>query len=476
MKNPWEVITEIRATDSKNAKQAILAREATAENDVLFRGIRAALDPMITFGVKKVPEKVAQRKGEAPSKGLKPEAFFELTRKLAARELTGDAAQVAIAHAMHSALETEWNNWYRLVLIKDLKAGFSESTVNKVCEKDFPRYAIPVFEVQLAKDCAGDDSLLVGWKLIDCKLDGMRCLSIIYPNGTVEQYSRNGKELVNFGVVKQQLAKNSKFFTEPMVLDGEIMSASFQDLMKQARRKTNVQANDSVLNLFDMITLKELQAGISHVKQKDRSAALRQWFGMFEDQMPNVTVIGQELVNLDTDVGVARLLELNAIAIEIDPATGKPRYEGIMIKDPEAPYECKRSMNWMKLKPFIEESLTVVGVEEGKADSKFVGTMGALVCEDMVDGKLVRVNVGGGYSIKLRAQIWANFTGKPVTWKKKEKTGWVTMTEMPDGSPVIGRIAEVRADALTKSEGSDTWSMRFPRFKTWRGFAVGEKL
>lgn len=469
MNTPWSVLKTLASTDSKLEKQAIIEAEAKAGNDNFFRGVKLASDPMITFGVKKVEEKPAKRASEPEPKGLDPEKFFELCDKLATRKLTGDAAQVAIGYVRNQATEEEWNGWYRLVLIKDLKGGFGESTVNKVCEKKYPQYAIPVFEVQLAKDCAGDDTLLVGTKLIDCKLDGMRCMTIVYPDGTVNQYSRNGKELFNFSVIKAQIAKAAIFFAEPVVLDGEVMGASFQDLMKQAKRKTNVQADDSVLHLFDIITLKEFQAGIGRHRQIDRSFSLQQWFNTNEAHMPNVEVVGNELVDLDTAAGQVRLAEINAAAL-----AGK--YEGVMIKNPEAVYECKRSLNWMKMKPYIEESLKVVDVEEGKPDSKFLGTMGALVCEDYVGDKLVRVNVGGGYSIQQRAQIWANHTGRPVEWKKKVGGKWVTMTEHPTGDPVVGMIAEVRADALTKSEGSETWSMRFPRFKVWRGFTVGEKL
>jgi DNA ligase-1 len=476
MNQPWTILKELAATDSKNDKQAIIAREATAKNDDFFRGLRLAYDPMITFGVKQVESKPAKRASEPEAKGLDPVKFWDLTQKLAMRQLTGDAAKVAINHAMNQATVEQWDGWYRLVLIKDLKAGFSESTVNKVCEKDFPTYAIPVFETQLAKDCVDDEgnvdeSLLHGKKIVDTKLDGMRCITIVYPNGKVDQYSRNGKELVNFEKIKQQISKNAIFFAEPVVLDGEVMGASFQDLMKQARRQTDVQADDSVLNLFDILTLKEFQAGKGLHKQVDRTYSLHAWFEKLQNNMPNVDVLVGELVDLDTVEGQARLGEINKAAI-----AGK--YEGIMIKDPDAVYECKRSTNWLKMKPFIEESLTVTAVEEGKKDSKFVGTMGALVCEGTVDGKKVKVNCGGGYSIQIRAQIWADYTGKPVTWQKKSSVTkkWMTMTEQPSGRTIVGMIAEVRADALTKSESSDTYSMRFPRFKTFRGFAPGEKL
>ena len=468
MNKPWDILVEIAATDSKNEKQAIIAREAAAGNDEFFRGLLGTFDTMITYGVKQIPEATVN------GKGLQPATFWGLAKDLADRKLTGDAARNAINFVRMKATVQEWNGWYRRILQKDLKADFSESTVNKVCEKNFPKYVVPKFECQLAKDCVDDEGnvaedLLEGKKQIDVKLDGMRVLTIATPDGIVNQFSRNGKELLNFQLVKDQIAKHAVYFKETMVLDGEIMSATFQDLMKQAKRKTDVATDDAVLNLFDIIPLREFKLGKGTVPQKVRTAQLLTWFKPLEEKMPNVTVVGTELVDLDTKAGQDRLSEINKAAL-----AGK--YEGIMLKDPEAVYECKRSFNWLKMKPFIEESLTVTGVEEGKAGSKFEGTMGALICEDVVDGKPVKVNVGGGYSIRLRAQLWARHTGKEVSWKKKVGKEWVTLVERPVGGPVVGLIAEVRADALTKSQDSDTWSMRFPRFKTFRGTVAGEKL
>jgi DNA ligase-1 len=468
MNAPHTILAEITATDSKNEKQAIIKRESDAGNDFFFRGLHAAYDSMITFGVKKVALKPAKRPSEPTPKGLDPVKFFELAQKLAERQLTGDAAQVAINYVMNQATQEEWDGWYRLVLMKDLKAGFSESTVNKAV-KGHSQYEIPVFECQLAFDSTNYDGEVSGKKIIEVKLDGMRVITVVYPDGKVDQFSRNGKELLNFELIKQQIGRNAKFFAEPIVLDGEVMSASFQDLMKQARRKTNVQANDSVLHLFDILTLKEFQAKVGKHKQKDRSYSLLTWFENCKDSMPNVEVVGQEYVDLDTPEGEARMEQINKDAL-------KGGYEGIMMKDPEEIYECKRSVAWLKLKPWIEVSLTAVDVEEGKPESKFVGTMGAVVFEGTEDGKFIRVHCGGGFSIKQRAQIWADHTGKPVSWKKKEGGKWVTYTEVPSGQDVVGQVGEIRADAITKSDDKDYYSLRFPRFKIWRGFAAGEKL
>jgi DNA ligase-1 len=435
MLKPWEVIAELEADNSRLVKEAIIKRESDADNTELFRGFRAAYDAMITFGVKAVPEKTGD------GRGISSDKFWATAQDLAERRLTGSAAQLAINALRNSAKEQEWNQWYRRILIKDMRCGCSDTIVNKMADAKFQ---VPVFSCQLAHDGANHESKIAGKKIIEVKLDGVRVLTIVYPNGQVDQYSRNGKELVNFEHVKKQIAKHAVFFSEPMVLDGEIMSASFQDLMKQIHRKSETPAQDAVLNLFDIIPLSEFQAGKGKLTQVQRSKHLVTWHKHIAEHMPNVTVVGQELVDLDTDEGSARFTEINKAAI----AGG---YEGIMVKDPDALYETKRTVAWLKIKPFIEVSLRVVGFEEGTG--KNAGRLGAIIVEGEDDGKTIRTNVGSGFSDSLRASVWEN----------REQ--------------VLGALVEVRADAATKNQDSeDVWSLRFPRFKTFRGFEPGEKL
>jgi DNA ligase-1 len=120
-----------------------------------------------------------------------------------------------------------------------------------------------------------------------------------------------------------------------------------------------------------------------------------------------------------------------------------------MIKDLDAPYECKRSFSWLKLKPFIETSLEIVDVEEGTGRN--AGRLGALVCSGMDDGRLIQVNVGSGFSDNDRTEFWLA------------------------RDQLIGQIVEVRADAVTQNQDG-SYSMRFPRFLRFRGFDKGEKF
>ena len=137
---PQDIIAKLEADNSKLAKQAIL-KEALEEGvPEFFEGITLALDALVTFGVKQVPERSDVLTGQ----GLSWPVFKELADKLANRELTGHAARDAIELAMSVATTEQWNGFYRRVLIKDLRCGMSEKTVNKVA-KDFPQYAVPIF-------------------------------------------------------------------------------------------------------------------------------------------------------------------------------------------------------------------------------------------------------------------------------------------------------------------------------------------
>ena len=392
---------------------------------------------MITFGVKKVPSHSGP-----DGQGLPWEVFADLADKLANRKLTGHDARDAIELCLTIAKKNEWNDWYRRILIKDLRCGVSDKTVNKVVEKKYADYIVPTFSCQLAHDSANHEGKLTGRKLVEVKLDGVRVITVVWPDGRVLQFSRNGKELVNFEHIKTQLSRVAHTFNEPMVLDGEIMSSSFQDLMKQVHRKDNVAASDAVLNLFDMLTLEDFERGKSKQTQTERSNTLTLWIEQYGDELLDVGALSSELIDLDTDIGRSKFKEINQRAI----AGG---YEGIMIKDPDAPYECKRSVSWLKLKPFIEVSLEIKDVEEGTGRN--VGRLGALVCEGNDDSRLIRVNVGSGFSDSDRDIFWNS------------------------RSDLFGKIVEVRADAVTQNQDG-SYSLRFPRFLHFRGFEVGEKI
>ena len=437
MDAPWQVINDLEVHNLRTNKEDIILAQAEAGNAEFFEGCRLALDSMITFGLKQIPEKT-----DADGAGLDWDSFTLALTGFTTRGVTGNTARYMVDTMMSNATKVQWNGWYRRILIKDLRCGASEKTINKVVGKKYVQFSIPVFSCQLAHDSNNHESKVSGEKSIEVKLDGVRVISIVYPGGRVDQFSRNGKELVNFPHIREQLAGAANDIVEPMVFDGEVMSSSFQDLMKQIHRKDNVQASDAVLHLFDMLRLEDFENGVSNVPQYVRSHCLSTWYDKHQNSMPNVSVLDSEVVNLDTAEGQDRYSVINKMAI-----TGG--YEGIMIKDINAIYECKRSTSWLKLKPFIEVTLEVQGVEEGTGRN--TGRLGALICGGEDDGRFIKVNCGSGFTDTNRDDFWI------------------------DRNKLFGQLVEVRADAVTQNQDG-TYSLRFPRFKGFRGFVPGEKL
>ena len=433
---PETIIARLEADNSRLAKEAILAEAMEEGLDEFFEGIRMSLDKLHTFGVKQVPESTTD------GQGLAWTAFVQLADALYRRTLTGHAARDAIKLAMDVATQRQWNLWYRRILIKDMRAGFGEKSVNTVAKKSKkPEYSVPVFECMLAHDGANHEGKITGKKLVEPKLDGVRVLTVVdYESRTVVMYTRNGKELVNFPHIIKAFEDNMDNWGRSYVFDGEVISNSFQDLMKQVHRKSDVQAQDARLMLFDIVPLAEFKAGASVMGQKRRSAFLRENFSKLFADSGCIDIIAQREFDLDVFTDEIEFKDYNKQMV----AEG---FEGIMIKDPNGKWEGKRSVAWLKQKPFIEVSLAVIETEEGTGRN--VGKMGALVCEGTEDGKLIRVNVGSGFTDKDRDEFWS--------------------------CKVDGQVIEVRADAITQNQDG-TYSLRFPRFMRFRGFKAGEKI
>ena len=423
----WKIIQELESDNSSLFKQSVLEQHIGAfGNKEFVEGLQLCLDPLVTFGVKQVP--ITSTMGA----GVSWHDFKLLANELINRGLTGYAARDAIQTMAENCTIDQWNDWYRRILIKDLRCGTGAKLINKV-QKD----TIPLFGCMLAHDGAKHPKKITGDCFIEYKYDGVRVIAIVQ-NGDATLYSRNGKLLENFPHINEALSR-SEF--EGLVFDGEVMSEDFQTLMKQVHRKEGAQTEDSYLAIFDMLTLEEFNAGGTDMTAFERRERLISVSSNFGYRTQLVQAIN---LNLDSEDGQKSFKEMNKLALE-------EGYEGLMIKPVDQGYKCKRSHAWLKIKPFIEVTLKVVALEEGTGKNE--GGLGALVVEGDDDGKFFHLNVGSGLTDENREQIWA------------------------DQDNVIGQLVEIRADAATQSQDAeDTWSLRFPRFKTFRGFELGEKL
>ena len=435
-------IEKLNTSDSRLQKEEVLSQALAAaklgsSNAQIFLGfLKACYNPYVTFGVKQVPNSIGIVGATNPWSD-----FNELMVQLSQRRLTGHAARDAIQEMAERFDSIEWNTFLAPVLRRDMRAGISDKTINKICKKT--EYEIPIFGCQLAANSEGRPEMK-GLKRLEPKLDGVRVILVAihsdFGDVTVTCYSRNGKVFENFGHIEEQIRNNftkiarvNNAFLNGFVLDGEVIGNTFQELMRQARRKTDVQADDSVFNIFDIVPLDSFREGVWKTGLAKRIDILNSMRPIV-DLMPNVELLPHIMVDLDTAAGRDQLMRYAKDMVN----TG---FEGIMIKDMDAYYECKRNTSWMKWKPVCDYDLTVIGIEEGTG--KNVGRMGALVCEGIDDNKHITVNVGSGYTDEERQAYWDNKTS------------------------VMGRTAVVMADAVTQNQDG-SYSLRFPRFKTFR--------
>ena len=436
-------INKLNESDSRLHKEDIILQALEASvlgstNAQIFLGLtKACYNPYVTFGVRKVPDTAGIIDAENPWS-----EFNTLLTMLSHRDLSGNAALDAINEISERFDSIEWNTFCAPVIRRDLRAGISDKTINKICKKT--EYEIPIFGCQLATNSEGRPEMK-GTKRLEPKLDGVRVLLMVIPSAsegvTTICFSRNGKVFDNFGHIEEQISNNfvkiarghQNALINGFVLDGEVIGNTFQELMRQARRKTDVQADDSVFNIFDIIPLSDFREGHWNAQLRKRINILEH-IRHVVDTMPNVELLPHIMVDLDTAAGKDQLERYAKDQVNAG-------FEGIMIKELEAPYICKRSTDWMKWKPTLTVDLEVVGVEEGTGRN--LGRLGALVCHGVDDGKEITVNVGSGFSDADRDDYWTN------------------------RNLVIGRTAEVLCDVITQNQDG-TYSLRFPRFVRFR--------
>ena len=428
MIEPWKIILELESDNSRLFKEGIV--EKHLEDKVFQEGLVMCLDPLTTFGVKQVPE--CNEDGD----GLSWNDFKKAADQLIDRKKTGHAARDLILDLINSSKIDQWNNWYRRILIKDLRCGVSEKTVNNVAKKMDLEFRVPIFSCMLAHDGAKHPKKIKGDCLVEYKYDGVRVVAIV-KNGKATLYSRNGKIFTNFPHIESALSK--KEFNN-YVFDGEVMSDDFQALMKQVYRKSGAKTDDAYLALFDILPLKEFNDGKSKLNSIERKEKLNELAQTFGDA---IKLVDYEIINFDTEEGQIKFSDMNKEALE-------KGFEGLMIKPNDNFYECKRSHAWLKIKPFIEVTLKIIDIQEGSG--KHEGKLGAFHVEGEDDGKFFSLSVGSGLTDDDRERFWA----------AKDK--------------LVGRMVEIRADAITQSIEGEHFSLRFPRFKNFRGFKEDEKI
>lgn len=428
----FDIIESIAGTSSKNGKQELIA--ANASNSDFVRVLEAALNPFKTYGIAKRPEI------ESHGTGWFDDHTWEILDDLRSRALTGNAARVRLESEM--ARLTSWSAelLWRIVS-KDLRAGFSESTVNKAIPG-----TIPTFDCMLAHPF--EEKRVKKWPVVaEPKLDGVRVLAFAdVDNREVKFFSRSGKEFTTFDHLKEPLIEvindfrayirhdqhadaDSDYFFERLgcndmafIFDGEIVSGSFNKTVSEVRKK-DAQATDAIFNVFDILPMSLFKED-SKVPSKHTYSERR---AVLEDLLKNLEKTEWPIQLLPRYL-VSSVAEIHALYERVR-ARG---LEGLIIKDPDAPYHRKRSHAWLKIKAEETVDVKIVGIEPGTG--KYEGMIGALV----VNFNGVKVNVGSGLSDDMRGEDHSLFLDRLIEVEYHEVT--------PDGSLRHPRFKRFRDD------------------------------
>lgn len=408
-----EIIHQLKQTSSRNEKEAILNKHAL--NDDLKRVFELALDPILNFHIKKIPDYCS----ENVTVSLKG-ALEQIVDQLTTRKVTGNDAKAFLKNIL-SSVSPDDAQVIELVIDRDLQCGVQASTVNKVWPDLVHEF--PVMLASKITDVKIEDFPFPAY--VQKKRDGTR-VQVVVKDNLVTLYTRNGKTIDVLGVFDETFAD---YRLNGYVFDGEIVAQ--KDGKDLDRSTSNGLVNKAIkgkiskeeaellhITLWDCISLADWKREKSSVPYYDRLSRLVS----FLDESNKISIeVGQYVDDLE------RVQELFDQAI-------RRGEEGVMLKVPNGIWESKRVKTQVKYKGIYDADLVCVGWEEGT--KKNAGILGALVCETS-DGKL-RVGVGTGFKQHQRESI------KPEN--------------------IIGKIIAVKYNCVVKDKRTNTYSMFLPRF------------
>jgi len=399
------ILNELASNAGRNFKIELL--EKHKENEVLKRVVFLALDSMVNFYIRKIPQYTF---AGGPSVSL-DYALGELS-KLSSRQLTGNAAIEFLSNLL-GQLDDDDARVVERVIQKDLRCGVSEATANKV----WPGL-VSEYPCMLASGY--DDKLIdkVTWPAyVQLKMDGMRFNAIV-KNGKCEFRSRNGKLVdIPSDLLHLPFIGMAEHYKDDMVFDGELLVVD--DNGKALDRKTG----NGILNKAVKGTMSAKEAAMVRATLWD-AIPLSAFTQGYHDEWYKVRIA--KLFNAMSDMShkqlhVAHLVEfvenhlvenLQGARTAFNKALQKGQ-EGVILKTIQGVWENKRAKHQIKFKAELECDLLCVGWEAGTG--KNADRLGALQLQTAC-GRL-QVGVGSGFTDHDRDTIKPDVVGKVIAVK-----------------------------------------------------------
>jgi DNA ligase-1 len=422
MKKELGILLQIeRATGngSQKIKQDLIKNNYSKELEYL---LKVALDPFLTTKLHKLP---ALEESPYQLDGDIFERFKDLTSKLFNAPAANDKLREEAFEIVNCyPLTFEERKILGKVLTKRLNIGIGAKLINK----SFGKEVIPDPSLMLALD---DEDEIKKWGSIICeeKYDGVRVIAFVSGN-EVKFYTRAFNEIPNNYLEKISeecltLIKNSglqgEWFFDGELTDLNRKSVSGKVTQMLKGKPMNSIGDDLIYNVFDLEDADTLKSGKGIIPFDVRRSTLE---GVFNTYKTSSLILADSFLTKEKE-------DIYTYYNKIVANGG----EGVILKNPEHVYECKRSKNWIKLKEVNDCDLVVTGWYPG--EGKREGYIGGFYCEDK--SGTIKVKVGAG------------FTDKDLENLSKD----------PDS--LAGSICAIQYNVII-SDKNDNWSLFLPRF------------
>lgn len=242
---------------------------------------------------------------------------------------------------------------------KKIKSGYSENIAD--IENDVEH--LPSIDPMLAHDYEDHKHKVTYPTIVQHKFDGLRCIAVV-KGGKCRLYSRTRKEFKTVPHINEHVEDLCRINNMPDVMfDGELYSHEYRDNFEDIAsliKRGEVHPDVGVIDYF----IYDLPSQ-HNVNYEGRFLTLKTIFAGKNGHRNLVRVPSFNIKNVD----------------ELKPKHDKfvaDGYEGLMVRDPDAPYYFKRTHALLKYKVFRDEEFVIVGVKEGKG--KLMGSAGSFLC------------------------------------------------------------------------------------------------
>ena len=324
---------------------------------------------------------------------------------------TGTENEIGMVQYFINQFDEHTKDVLAQVIGKSWATTVGASLLNKVFGAGF----IPVFEVQLAFPY---DKKINGYSdkdvfVVTQKLDGFRAVVEVKDGKVVSVKTRKGKVIDGLTELRNDFEKVLDASLGHFIFDGELLLEDPENKWTSGERfqKTGqmISADGECQGLgyhiFDALPHAEFVAGVSKLPYIDRRKNYLETFTAGDLVRP-VPVLGTA--------------DKAGIPAWSDYATAQG-FEGVMLNDPNAKYETKRTKGLLKVKKMHTADLLVVGFEEA-IDGKNRGGLKSLIVQLDEDNTF---NVSSGLTEEQREHIWNNqdeYLGKIIEIKFFEET------------------------------------------------------